>query len=163
MKPYMRHRTAVILLMAFVLALTGCRNIKDIRVLSVNLDSISMRGFKSVDLHFSAEIDNPARQIRLTEIDGSIIHSGKIIGKLAMDSFILAPKSQETYNLKANVSLAQGAGLKDLMMLADPKRLNECTVDLSAKAAYGKGTPMPVKRKNIPLKELLNSIENEKN
>ena len=162
MKPYMRHRTAVILLMAFVLALTGCRNIKDIRVLSVNLDSISMRGFKSVDLHFSAEIDNPARQIRLTEIDGSIIHSGKIIGRLVMDPFVLTARSSETYTLKANGSLAHGAGFKDLMILASPDGLNGCTVDFSAKAAHGKGAAVPVKMKDRPLKELLDRIENEK-
>ena len=159
----MKHKVLVFLLMAFMLALAGCKDIKDIRVTSVNLESVSMRGFKSVDLHLSAEVYNPARQIRLSEIDGSIVHSGKVIGKLAMDPFILAPKSLETYNLKANVALAQGTGLKDLMMLADPQKLNECTVDVSAKATYGKGAPMQIKRKNIPLKELLNSIGNEKN
>ena len=159
----MKHKVLALLLMAFMFALAGCKDIKDIRVTSVKLESISPRGFKSVDLHISAEVYNPARQVRLTEIDGSLIHSGKVIGKLAMDPFILAPKSFEKYNLKANVSLAQGAGFKDLMILADPQKLNECTVDVSAKAAYGKGAPMPVKRKNIPLKELLNSIGNEKN
>ena len=159
----MKHRVPALLLMAFMLALAGCKDIKDIRVNSVKLESISPRGFKSVDLCLSAEVYNPARQIKLTEIDGSLIRSGKVIGKLAMDPFILAPKSLETYNLKANVALVQGAGFKDLMMLADPEKLNECTVDISAKAAYGKGAPMPVKRKNIPLKELLNAIGNEKN
>ena len=159
----MKHRGLVFLLIAFMLALAGCKDIKDIRVTSVKLESISMRGFKSVDLHLSAEVDNPARQIKLTEIDGSLIYSGKVIGRLAMDPFILAPKSLEIYNLKANVALAQGAGFKDLMILADPVKLNECTVDVSAKATYGKGAPMYVKRKNIPLKELLNSIANEKN
>ncbi len=159
----MKHKVLALLMMAFVLSLAGCKDVKDIRVTSVKLESISPRGFKSVDLHLCAEVYNPARQIRLTEIDGSLIHSGKVIGKLAMDSFILAPKSLEKYNLKANVALAQGAGFKDLMLLADPQKLNECMVDISAKAAYGKGAPMSVKRKNIPLKELLNSIGNEKN
>ena len=159
----MKHRISVFLLMILTLCLAGCKDIKDIRVTSVKLESISPRGFKSVDLYISSEVYNPARQVRISEIDGSVIHSGKIIGKLAMDPFILAPKSLETYNLKANVSLAQGAGFKDLMVLTDPDELNKCTVDISAKAAYGKGAPMSVKRKNIPLKELLNSIGNETN
>ena len=159
----MRHNGLLLFLMAFLLCLTGCKNIKDIEVTSVKLESVSLNGFKSLDLYLSAQVSNPARQVKLSEIEGSIVHSGKIIGKLAMDPFILAPKSLETYNLKANVSLAQGAGFKDLMVLTDPEELNKCTVDISAKAAYGKGTPMSVKRKNIPLKELLNSIGNETN
>ena len=160
---YMKHRELAFLLMAFMLCLTSCKDIKDIRVTAVKLESISPRGFKSVDLRLSAEVYNPARQVKLSEIDGSLIHSGKIIGKLAMDPFILSPKSTGTYNLKANVALAEGAGFKDLMILADPEKLNECTVDITARAAYGKGAPLPVKMKNIPLKELLNSIGNEKN
>jgi hypothetical protein len=65
--------------------------------------------------------------------------------------------------LKANVSLAQGAGLKELMVLASPDGLNGCTVDFSAKATVGKSAKMPVKMKDIPLKELLDKFENEKN
>ena len=77
--------------MILMLCMAGCKDIKDIRVTSVKLESISPRGFKSMDLHISAEVYNPARQVKISEIDGSVIHSGKIIGKLAMDPFILAP------------------------------------------------------------------------
>lgn len=157
------RRILVLILAAIVLCLSGCRNIRDIKVTSVSLESVSMRGFKSLDLFLRVGVDNPARQVRISDIDGSLIHSGKIIGKLAMDPFVLLAKSSETYTFKANVSLAKGAGLKDLMILADQKGLNECTVSISAKAAYGKGAPMPVNMKNIPLKELLDSVTDEKN
>lgn len=150
-------------LMAVTLCLSGCKDIKDIRVTSVKLESVSPRGFKSLDIFLKVGVDNPARQVRLSEIDGSLIHSGKIIGKLAMDPFVLPAKSSDTYTVKANVSLAKGAGLKDLMILMDPAKINDCTVDVSAKAAYGKGAPVPVKKKNIPLRELLYSIDNEDN
>jgi hypothetical protein len=80
-----------------------------------------------------------------------------------MDSFILGAKTADVYTLKANVSLAQGAGFKELMVLASPDGLNGCTIDFSAKATYGKSAVMPVKMKDIPLKELLDKFENEKN
>ena len=156
-------RLPALTVLAMMLCLAGCKDIRDIRVTSVSVESISPRGFKSLDLFLKVGVDNPARQVRLSEIDGSVVHSGKIIGKLAVDSFVLPARSSDTYTLKANVSLAKGAGLKDLMNLASPEGLNACTVDVTAKAAYGKGTPMPVKMKNIPLKELLDNIENEKN
>ena len=91
------------------------------------------------------------------------MHSGKVIGKLAMDPFILGAKMSDVYTLKATVSLAEGAGLMDLMVLMDKKGLDRCTIDFSAKAAYGKVAPMQIKKKDIPLKKLLDKIENEKN
>ena len=147
------------MLMALLLCLTGCKGIKDIRVNSVKVESVSIRGFKGLDVHLEAEVHNPSKQVRLTEIEGTVISSGKVIGRLAMDPVILVAKSTEKYKLKANVSLAEGAGLKELMNL-NPEN---CTVDVSVRAAYGKGAPVLVKRKNIPLKELLNTLGNEKN
>ena len=149
--------------LATLLCLSGCKNVRDIRVTSVELESISTRGLKSVDIFIKVGVDNPAKQVSFSEIEGSLMHSGKVIGKLAMDSFSLGAKTSDVYTLKANVALAKGAGLKELMLLASPDALNVCTVDVSAKAAYGKGKPMPVKLKDIPLKELLDRIENEKN
>ena len=150
-------------MLAVMLCLTGCKGVKDIEVTSVQLESISTKGLRSMDVFLKVGVDNPAKQVKISEIEGSLKHSGKVIGKLAMDSFILGAKTADVYTLKANVSLAQGAGFKELMMLASPDGLNGCTIDFSAKATYGKSAVMPVKMKDIPLKELLDKFENEKN
>jgi hypothetical protein len=161
------RRKSVNILAYFVLAvmfcLTGCKDVKDIKVTSVEVESISARGLRSVDIFLKVGVDNPAKQVRVSEIEGSLVQSGKVIGKLAMDPFILGARTSDIYTLKANVSLAQGAGLKELMVLASPDGLNGCTVDFSAKATVGKSAKMPVKMKDIPLKELLDKFENEKN
>ena len=150
-------------MLAVMLCLTGCKGVKDIEVTSVQLESISTKGLRSMDVFLKVGVDNPAKQVKISEIEGSLKHSGKVIGKLAMDSFILGAKTADIYTLKANVSLAQGAGFKELMVLASPDGLNGCTIDFSAKATYGKSAVMPVKMKDIPLKELLDKFENEKN
>ena len=146
-----------------VLSLTGCKGVKDITINSVELESLSTKGLKSMDVFLKVGVDNPAKQMKITEVDGSLKHSGKVIGKLAMDPFILGAKTSDVYILKATVSLAQGAGLKDFMVLMDKKGLDHCTIDISAKAAYGKAAPVQIKKKDIPLKKLLDKIENEKN
>ena len=150
-------------ILSVILCLTGCKGVKDIEITSVEFESATLNGFKSVEVFLKVGVDNPAKQMRISEIDGSLIHSGKVIGKLAMDPFILGARTSDIYMLKANVSLAQGAGLKELMVLASPDGLNGCTVDFSAKATVGKSAKMPVKMKDIPLKELLDKFENEKN
>ena len=150
-------------MLAFVLCLTGCKNVKDIQVTSVEVESVSLKGMKSLDIFLKVGVDNPAKQVKISEIEGFLKHSGKVIGKLAMDSFILGARTADVYTLKANVSLVQGAGFKELMLLAAPDGLDGCTVDFSAKATYGKAAIMPIKMKDIPLKELLDKFENEKN
>ena len=150
-------------MLATMLSLTGCKGVKDITVNSVELESLSTKGLKSMDVYLKVGVDNPAKQVKIFDVDGSLNHSGKVIGKLAMDPFILGARTDDVYVLKATLSLAQGAGLKDLMVLMDKKGLDQCTVDVSAKAAYGKAATMPIKMKDIPLKKLLDKIENEKN
>ena len=150
-------------MLAVILCMTGCKSVKDIKITSVEFESATLNGFKSIDVFLKVGVENPAKQVRLSEIDGSLIHSGKVIGKLAMDPFILGARTSDIYTLKAKVSLAQGAGLKDLMILTGEKGIYECTIDVSAKAAYGKAAPVSVKKKNIPLKKLLDTFENEKN
>ena len=146
-----------------MLCVGSCKKIQDIRVTSFEIESLSPRGFKSLDISVRVGVDNPAKTVTVSEIEGQIKHSGKVIGNVSADPFALTAKSSEKYNLKVNISLAQGAGLKELMVLASPGGLEECTVDVSAKAAYGKGASMPLKYKDIPLKELLDRLQNEQN
>ena len=151
------------LMLGMMLCLTGCKGVKDISINSVELESLSTKGLKSMDVYLKVGVDNPAKQVKIFDVDGSLNHSGKVIGKLAMDPFILGAKTADVYVLKATVSLAQGAGLKDLMILMDKKGLDQCTIDISAKAAYGKAAPVQIRKKDIPLKKLLDKIENERN
>ena len=156
-------KNLVFFMLAALLCLTGCKGVNDIKVTSVELESISLNGMKSMDLFLKVGVDNPAKQVRISEIDGSLISSGKVIGKLAMDPFILGAKTSDIYTLKATVSLPKDASLKDFMALASKNGLYRCTVDISAKAAYGKTAPRSVSLKDIPLKKLLDTIENGKN
>ena len=128
------------------------------------MESVSPVGFKSLDVYLNVDVDNPAKQVKISEIDGTVKYSGKVVGKLAMDPVILLAKTSDVYKLKANVSLAKGAGLKDLIAIfTNPAGIDECTVDVTAKATYGKNMTMPINLKDIPLKELLDKFENEKN
>jgi hypothetical protein len=116
-----------------------------------------------LNVYVAVGVDNPAFQIGLEDIQGSLKHSGKVIGRLAMDPFVLQARSAEIYHLKGLVTLGEDATLRDLMMLADMTRLNECMVDVSLKARLKNGVTAPINVKDIPLKKLLDSTSNEKN
>lgn len=155
-------KLSLLFLAAMMMCLTGCNKIKQIRVTSCKVEAISPEGLRSLNVFLAVGIDNPALQIGLSEIDGSLKHSGKIIGKLGMDPFVLQARSAEIYHLRANLSLADGASLMDLMVLTDKEKLYECMVDVSVKATLKGGVSKTIRINDIPLKKLLEKAGNEK-
>ena len=157
------HRLALVFLSAMMLALGGCKNVKDINVTSVTVEAISPQGLQGINVFLAVGIDNPAFQIGLEDIHGALKHSGKVLGRVTMDPFIIQARSAEMYHVKAFVTLGEDARLRDLLMLTDINRLYECTVDVSVTPRLKSGLGAPITIKDIPLKKLLATTDNEKN
>ena len=113
------RKYAAVILAALALCLSGCNKVRQINVTSVDIESVSMRGFRGIDVFLAVGIDNPAMQIGLSEINGSLKYSGKVLGRLAMDPFTLVSKSAEIYHLKAAISIEKDAGIRELTALMD--------------------------------------------
>ena len=157
------HRLALVFLSAMLLVLGGCKNVKDINVTSVTVEAISPQGLQGINVFLAVGIDNPAFQIGLEDIHGALKHSGKVLGRVTMDPFVIQARSAEMYHVKAFVTLGEDARLRDLLMLTDINRLYECTVDVSATPRLKSGLGAPITIKDIPLKKLLATTDNEKN
>ena len=156
-------RLALALLCAAVMCLTGCGDVRDIKVTSVNIENISLNGFRGADVDLAVGIDNPAFRVELSEIEGALKHSGKVLGRMTMDPMVLQRRSAEIYHVKAFVSLGEDARLRDLLMLTDMAKLNECTIDVSATPRLKSGLGAPLTIKDISVKKLLENDDNEKN
>lgn len=158
-----RHfRLVALLLASMLLLLTGCQKIKDIRITSSKIVSLDVKGLKGADVRLSVGVYNPAGQISISEIEGEVKYSGKVIGRVAIDPVVIKARSEEEYDVKAAISIAEGVSLRDLMVFADLRKLGECTVDMSAKAKIKGGGTKKFSVKDIPLKELLEKAGNEK-
>ncbi len=157
-----RRRLMILVVSVMALALAGCGKVKDITVTSLQLESIAPQGLKGIDVYMAVGIDNPALQIGLEDIHGSLKHSGKVLGRVTMDPMVLQRKSAEIYHVKAFLSLGEDARLRDLLMFTNIEKLYECTVDVSATPRLKSGLGAPITLKDIPLKKLLEDDENEK-
>ncbi len=145
-----------------VLCLSSCGGIKkleDMRVTSANVVSIIPNGLRGVSLNLQAGIDNPGTQVSLSEISCDIKHSGKILGKVAVDPFTLHAKTAGTYDLKADLRLGDGMTLMDLGKLLDKSTLDNATVDFSAKVQLRNGAARDLKFNDIPLKKLIETAK----
>ena len=148
----------ILLLSVMLLALSGCksvRNVKNISVSSVKVEAIAPQGLQGINVFLAIGIDNPAMQITLENINGALKYSGKVLGRVSVDPFMLQARSAEIYHLRAFVTLGEDATLKDLLMLADMTKLQECMVDVSATPRLKSGLGAPINLKDIPLKKLL--------
>lgn len=159
-KRHFRLLASVLALM--LVLLTGCQKIKDIRITSAKIVSLNVKGLKGAELTLAVGVYNPSVQISVSEIEGEVKHSGKVIGRVAIAPVVIKARSEEIYDVEAVVSIAEGVSLRELMMFADLRKLNGCTVDMSAKAKIKGGGTKKISVKDIPLKELLEKAGNEK-
>ena len=157
------YKLLIIILSAFVLTFTGCKNVRNVEITSVKVEAIAPQGLTGMNVFLAVGVDNPAFQVGFEDVKGVLKHSGKVLGRLSMDPFTVQGKSAEIYHLKALLTLGEDATLKDLLKLMDTAVLNECMIDVSLKARLKNSVAAPIEIKDIPLKKLLNSTGNEKN
>lgn len=149
------QKLSLALLCAVTLCLTGCGDIRDLEVTSVQIESITPNGLRGVNVGLAVGIDNPAFQVGLSEIEGSLKLSGKVLGRMTMAPFVLRARSAEIYHLEASLSIEQGVTLMEILSLTDMETLNKCMVDVSVKATLKGGVSKRLNFNDIPLTDLL--------
>ena len=149
----------VLVLCVLVLCLSGCNKVKQIKVTSVALESVGLRGLKGLDVGVAVGVDNPAFSVDLSEIEGALKHSGKILGNVAVAPFTLQGKTAGTYRLNADITLGENATVLDLGRLLDKRSLDEMFVDVSAMVKIKKGPARRMELKDIPLKKLIETVK----
>ena len=155
-------RLSVLVFCVLAICLSGCSKVKDIKVTSMAVEDVRFNSFTSVNVYLAIGIDNPAFEVRLSEIQGALKLSGKVLGRVAIDPFVLHGRSAEIYHLKAVVSMASGVTLTEIMQLLDSETLNRCMVDASARATIKGDVSKVLHFNDIPVKELLETPEYEK-
>lgn len=147
--------------MLVLMTFTGCRKYMDVRIVSVKVESVNMKGLRAGEAVLSVRVDNPAGKMTLEELDGVVKHSGKVLGNIALDPVTLKPRQTDDYSMNVRFELDKGVGVMYMLTFTDIRKLKECTIDLSAR---GKAAGVKVKReyKDIPVKNLLEEYYNEK-
>ena len=151
-------RVILIAVSAMALCLTGCKdiqNIKNIKVTSVAVETVSPNGLRGMTVGLAVGVDNPSFNVDLSEINGALKLSGKVLGRVTMDPFTLHGKSAEIYHLRAVVTIEQGVTLSELATLLDMETLNQSMVDVSARATLKNGLSKVLNFNDIPVKDLL--------
>ena len=148
-----KFSTLFVIVCLMLSVLTGCDQKRQIEITGGNIESVSMSGMRTVNLGMMVSINNPYGKLEIREADGVLMHFGKVIGKMTLDPFVVNRKTEEEYHVKANFTLEETMGLRQIMQFVNVNVLNECTVDIHVKARLG-GVQVRKRYKDIPMKEL---------
>ncbi len=143
-----------------VLILGSCAKVKQVGVTSFELDSITPKGLRALTVKMSVGVHNPANEITLSEISGEAVVSGKVIGNVAMAPVVLTARKDSTYKVKADVTLAEGVSVLEVLALAKNKSaIENGTANIYAKAKLKGGPSKKIKMEDVPLKKLLEFLK----
>lgn len=138
-----------------VLILGSCAKVKQVGVTSFELDSVTPKGLRALTVKMSVGVHNPANEITLSEISGEAVVSGKVIGNVAMAPVVLTARKDSTYKVKADVTLAEGVSVLEVLALAKNKSaIENGTANIYAKAKLKGGPSKKIKMEDVPLKKL---------
>ena len=138
-----------------VLILGSCAKVKQVGVTSFELDSITPKGLRALTVKMSVGVHNPANEITLSEISGEAVVSGKVIGNVAMAPVVLTARKDSTYKVNADVTLAEGVSVLEVLALAKNKSaIENGTANIYAKAKLKGGPSKKIKMEDVPLKKL---------
>lgn len=153
------RRLIVLVLAAMLVTFTGCGKFKEIKVNSVKMEKVSPYGLRGLNVGLAVEIDNPAVQIKLSDMEANIEYCGKVLGKVTVDPFVLKARTVESYDIKARMALDQSVSLYEALMFLSKDFAQNCILDMTAKGSLRGGLSKTITEKDVPLKKLMEYAE----
>ena len=109
--------------MLVLMTFTGCKRYMDVRILSVKVESMNMKGLRAGEATLTVRIDNPAGKIIVEELNGVVKHSGKVLGNFVLDPLTLKPKQADDYSMHASFELDKSVGVMYMLTFTDKRKL----------------------------------------
>lgn len=144
------------LLLISTLFLFSCTSYRDIKILDVQLEKISVNASPFI-LDVAVEIDNPGICLNLTDISANIHFQDKDVLLVQCQDFKLNGHSREVYHLELQATLAKGFNLFSALQILQSSTLEDALVDVTASAKI-LGIKQTKEVKNLRLCKSLESI-----
>lgn len=142
---------------AFMLFLpSSCSRIKDIRLVSCFVESVSPIGLHGLNAELAVQIENPAMQFSLSDITGTLFYKGRPIVVYDAEPIEVKGHSSAVYPLPCKAELAEGVRLVDILSLMRNYDMAEFKTDVAAKVRLRSGLAKTLRFKDIPVQDLIN-------
>lgn len=155
----MRNRSIISLLALFALLVfaSACnyKKLKEIRATSWNLESVSLRGLRSLEAKLALELDNPATKVTLKDISGILYYNGEpFVNYSVADPLTVDAKSTKTYHCLCILELDESKSILDLLSTLPSLSTENLVTDISATAKVH-GFSKSLSFKKVPVKRFM--------
>lgn len=152
-----------IVLSIVITLLSGCRgrSLKDIKVNSLEIVSLSPHGFRDIDAVVRLTVYNPSVGFELTDILGQLKYKGEEAIIITADQVMVAGKAEKTYTIPLHGTIADDFSPFRLLSLmkggGGEKNINldDVTLDISLRPTLRGGIGTTVVKKDIRVSDFL--------
>ena len=156
-----KMRIFPVIILAVLLAFPGCSSYRDIRIMSCSLESISPTGLKSVDAGFSVDVYNPAREMQITDIEGTVYYGDEEFGHFTAAPVTVPGRATSDVPVELSAALDGSLGIMQLMSMASRFNPDGFTVDVSLKIRIKGGVKKKIGLKGLPVADFFKKVEYE--
>lgn len=144
------------IMMVCALMFTGCgKSVKDIKVTSFDIVSITPRGLSELAATIELGVNNPIISFTVRDALGTIKLDGTPCLDISADQIIIDADCEKIYSIPLRAKLCQGFNPFSLLTLFQNQDLSRFTVDVGAKIQLRSGVGKTFELKDIPLDKLV--------
>lgn len=150
-----RH-IGIFLVAALVLCSCGVSKVRDMSLTSVGIMYIVPTSARSMDAKLELGINNPAMAFAVQEVTGTVRYNDKELAHFMTGPMQLEGKTEQVYELPCTITLAEGASLLDILIVASKGNLKGLKADVDIYAALKKNGVLraPFRFRDLDLHEL---------
>lgn len=135
--------------------LSGCSKIKDIKITSFGIESLSPKGFRNVDAVLAVGIDNPTFAFAIQGLDGVVKYRGEEMATFFADTVSIDSRCAKVYDLPCSATLNDKISLSRAFSFLKKGSLEGFTTDITAKIRLRNGMRKTLKFKDLDLQQFI--------
>ena len=150
-----RH-IGIFLVAALALCSCGVSKVRDMSLTSVGIMYIVPTSARSMDAKLELGINTPAMAFAVQEVTGTVRYNDKELAHFMTGPMQLEGKTEQVYELPCTITLAEGASLLDILIVASKGNLKGLKADVDIYAALKKNGVLraPFRFRDLDLHEL---------
>ena len=154
-----------LLVTAGIFAGCGVQKLRQLKITSWTIESVSLRGLRSLEAGMTLGIDNPGTKVTLEDISGIIFYKGEEFLHYTAEPLTLEPRRTAEYPCRCILNIDDSKSILDVLAALPGYSPEFITTDLSAKVRVNGILSKNVSFKNIPIERLIGRVkkQSEKN
>ncbi len=148
----------IVLFVALMAGTVSCVDYRKVNVRGAEFEYFTPSGLRSASWSVKLRVDNGTREFTISDVEGKVYDSGKMMGTLTAADVVVA-KGSATYSLRGDLRLDKSVSVFDILSLVADFNLDDYTADLTLRVKPKGGSAQKIKLKNLSVKDLVGSIK----